>query len=206
MYDVFFKIIIVISSTLLFVGCSVSNQSFNYVKDEKHITFKLDKNSVSSYAVYDTKFQYKHNGCVRNAYTLESKSLDTKLMIEHIQLDPNCEWNGLERGFYSDLIENKTKSKSMELLQRIEINEFEFLTYKTAKNCLIYLISISPVGSVTFVVDKEGSIYKDLLLKLKPKYQFAEFKSQCSIDFKSSLMDESIFSTYYFEKIIELEP
>ena len=200
MNNAFFKTIVVLFFSFLFVGCSVTNQSFNYAKDEKHITFKLDKNSVSSYAVYDAKIQYKHNGCVRNAYTLESKSLDTKLMIEHIQLDPNCEWNGLERGFYSYLIEKKTKSKSMDLLQKIEINEFEFLTYKTAKNCLVYLISISPVDSVTFVVDKVGSVYKDLLLKLKPNYEFPEFKSQCSVDFKSSLMDESILSNYYFDE------
>ena len=187
--------------SIIFVGCFSAYTSFNYSKNDEIVKFKFSKETDSlDYKVQDSKYRNKFAGCVFNAFTVETKSMNSKLMIEHISINTDCTWLGLPRSIYTDFIRDEIKVKRVELIDRTKVNEYEFSIYKTDKNCIMYLITISQMYDTTFIVDNTGNFYNDLLLKVKPDHKIKDFSNYCRVDFNSSLMDNAGFGKTYFAK------
>lgn len=200
MYKFILHAIVFFAMMIFIGGCSTFYSSFNYYKDKGEVKFQTSKENVFIYKVENPKYNDKFSRCVMDAYTLETKILNSALIIEHISLYSDCSWNGLARSMYTYFIKKTIKSTSMELVDRIEINEYEFSIYKTDKNCILYLISIYGINDNTFIVDKNGDFYYSLLLNLNPNYKIEKFKNNCYIDFNKSLVDDTHLINGYFER------
>lgn len=191
-------ILLIVFISMFLTGCASIYSAFNYSKKDKVTQFQISKEIKYKYKVEDARYKIKPERCVDDAFTLEVKALKSDLMIEHIGLNFDCSWYGLPRSMYTGFIKDKINAQRMELIQRIEINEYEFSIFKTDKHCIIYLLSISQNKNTTFIVDKTGDFFNDLLLKLNPNHEVMKLKQTCSVDFNSSLMDTTGLQNNYF--------
>lgn len=198
MYKKIARISFVILIASLFTGCLGTYSSFKYSKKDETAQFYVSKEKAYEYKIEDVKYKDKLERCVMDAYTVQAQTLGSNLMIEHISLDTSCGWRGLPRSMFSGFVKSKIKSDTMELQDRTEVNEYEFSMFKTSNNCIVYLITISQMQDTTFIVDNTGNFYKDLLSKVKPDYKLKETESSCTVNYKSSLMDDTQLSNRYF--------
>lgn len=195
MYRIIMPSIILI--LLAFVGCASSYSTFNYSIKNKVVDIQISQDKVYQYKLQNVKYKNKIEKCVQDGYTLKSKFLDTELFIEHIALDVTCVWNGLAHGMYINFLEDEIKSARMKLIEQIDINKYEFSIYKTHKGCILYLIVIYNGSDTTFIVDKNGTFYNDLLLKLDPTIKSKNSEVKCTVNFSSSILDNNIFGNYF---------
>lgn len=182
---------------LFFVGCASNHPSFKYSSQDEVANIQISKDKVYQYKLQNVKFQNKLEMCVQDGYTIKTKFSDTELFIEHIALDVTCVWNGLAHGMYIDFLEDKIKSGRMKLIEQIDIQKYEFSVYKTDKDCILYLIVIYNGTDTTFIVDKNGTFYNDLLSKLDPTIKSKNSEAKCTVTFSSSLLDNNIFGNYF---------
>ena len=52
-----------------------------------------------------------------------------KLFVEHINLNSDCKWNGLARGYFISLFMDTIKAKSYKLVERLDFSNIEVNTY-----------------------------------------------------------------------------
>ena len=190
-------ILFIILMTLFSTGCSSSFSKFYYSQQDNTTRIQFGQDKIYEYKFDNIRYRNRLGHCVRDGYTIRSKFKDSDLFIENIDLEAQCSWNGLSKDLYIGFIEKETVRYRMKLLTNIESDNYEFSIYKTKNGCNLYLISIYRGIDMTFIVDKKGTFFYDLLSKTEPNIKLEKIDIKCSINFNSSLIDDNIVGNYF---------
>ena len=173
---------------------------FTYTSTIDELKFELPKNNTLTKKLNNPKYIITSDSCANESYLLKEK----RYFIEYISLDLDCSWNGLPSGYFEREFKEILKLKSMVALERIDIENYSFSTFKINDKYKLNTISIYTVFTNTFIVDFEGKLYEELLTKYKPSYTNT-FTSmpRFQADYKYSMVDFN-FLHHYFNREKEI--
>lgn len=175
---------------------SLSKMSIPIFLFDEHnvqLSFKLKNDNRYLYNLEPYEIKTRHDSYVIHAYTLKTSSI----YLEYINLDSFSSWNGLSRGFYEKLLTDRLKVK-LELVERIEIDNYEFSTYKVDEQFILHLIFIWEVNKDIFILDTKGKLYKELLSSLKDGYIYKfDDEEKGSVNFDISLVKENSIKQFF---------
>ena len=147
------------------------------------------------------------DSCVNDAYTLYSQDSEFgRIGIENINLHSSCSWLGLDQSIYEYFIKKELKLNSFYALERVKINNYEFVTYSINDEYVINMIYIYSVSQSTFILDYKGVLFNTLIKKLKPDFEnkYSHHPRYNSV-LNTSIVNENAFS-HYFKKEFEVMP
>lgn len=187
------KKILLLFTLLIFTGCS-SFSTFNYSKKKEEIKFKISKEQYLTKKLNNSKYIYTSDNCTNNSYLLKEK----RYFIEYISIDTNCNWNGLASGYFEREFKSELKLNSMEILERIDIKNYSFATFKINDKYSLNIISIYTSFTDTFIIDFDGELYNELLSTLNPSYIYKyEELPRYKDDYNYSLVQYNFFHNYF---------
>ena len=188
-------------SFLLFLsfltGCSSSNSVYNL--DYNSLTLGKNEQSIISIDFTNPILRRYSSGCRLNSYTLEDENKDYgKLFVEYIDLEQNCNWNGLPSSFFETSLKNELKLKSIKTVEEFDIKNYNFKTYKIDDNSYLSMIYIYGGSSEKFILDYEGKLYNKLLKSFNENYE-NRFLNEKRFQgkYNSSLVNKNIINNYY---------
>ena len=187
------KSLCLVCITLLFTACS-HVLPYEYFSKTNELKFKVsDKNYISK-KLNNPQYIFTSDRCTNESYLLKEK----RYFIEYISLDSNCNWNGLPDGYFEYAFKSELKLKSMKAIERIDIKNYSFSTFKINNKFILNTITMYTTHSNTFIIDFDGELYDELILKLNPKYE-NKFKSmpRFQVDYKYSLVKYNFFNSYF---------
>lgn len=114
-----------------------------------------------------------------------------KMFVEYINLNRECNWNGLQRGYFEYLFKSTLKLKDVEIVERIDYKNYEFTTYIIDKKYYLNLIYIYNVYEDYFIVDYTGNYAYDLMKKF-------------SINYKNDFIDKQRFYSNYSNSLVKM--
>lgn len=171
----------------------MSSPVFLFDEHNVQLSFKLKSDNRYLYNLEPYEIKTRHDPYVLHAYTLKTKTI----FLEFIHLDSFSSWNGLSRGFYEKLLRDRLKIK-LELLERIDIDNYEFSTYRVDDNFILHLIFIWEVNKDIFILDTKGQLYKEFLCSLNSGYVYKfEDDEKGSVNFDLSLVKENSLKQYF---------
>lgn len=145
------------------------------------------------------QIKYTTSYCTNSSYILNANSLQYgSIFTEDITLDINCNWNGFSRGYFMDLFENSFKFKSIKVIERIDVKNYEFTTYLIDEKYYLNLIYRFSSKNDRFILDYQGKLSNDLLEKYAKKYSkdYSKEKRFSKLYFRS-LVDLNIVNNYF---------
>ena len=171
----------------------ISRPIFSFDAHQSAISFVLPNDEFFSFTLENYDVKTRHDPYVFEAYTFNSKDI----FFEYIHLDSVCNWNGLGRSFFEDLLKKKI-NQNLVLKERYEIGHYEFSTYETESNGFLHLIFIWDVSKSIFLIDKKGILYKEFLSLLKSDYKYLyEDKKIYDLDIEVSLVKHNSLNQYF---------
>lgn len=179
-----FKNLLLLLCVLLFSGCSSMIYSYNHNNSE--IKFNIEKEEFLTKKLSNTEYIYTSDPCVIESYLLVNSSL----FIEHINLDSNCTWNGSSDSFFESLFKEKLKLKSLEALERVNIEKYTFSVLKINNTHRLHTITIWGATLDTFIIDYEGRLFKELSRHL-------------GVTYKNTFDDLPLFKTQYKQSLVQ---
>ncbi len=163
------KNFLLLFTILFFLGCQSEHKPlFTYKQDKQQLLFQIDQKMQFQLTARSFKYQLRHGQNVFKAFTLYDDI--NAIFIEHVQLSPNGGWNGQPRSVYRNFIKEKLRIKSMEVLDRQEMGNYEFTTYKINNKYVLYFVYIWESQRDTFIYDAKGLLYNKLIKKLNPSH------------------------------------
>ena len=134
--------IIYLSLFLLLGGCS-----------------SIENNSIDNIQIFkNNKKNFTYDSCTKFSYISQNEEEKYgKLFYEYINLDSNCSWNGMSRGFFDDLFKSTLKIKKIKNIERIEYKNYEFSTYIIDDKYYMNLIYSYSVYEDFFIIDYEST-------------------------------------------------
>ena len=188
-----YRLFLLCCISLFFTACS-NSMLYDYSSSKKELKFKIDEQNYIKTPLNNALFANTFDGCTNDSYTIN----ESRYFIEHISLHSNCRWNGLSGGFFEYQFKEKLKLKSMETLERIEINNYTFSTFNINNESVLNIIWLYGAYQDTFIIDYEGKLFNQLITALKPDYKNkyihqTRFKS----DYKQSLVNMNFIKSYF---------
>ncbi len=193
------KIISVLFTLTLvfFTGCSSSNSVYNL--DYNSLSLGKNKQSIISIDFTNPILKRYSSGCSLNSYTLVDTNKEYgNLFVEYIQLEQNCTWNGLPSSFLETSLKYELKLKSIETVEELDIQSYNFKTYKINDDSYLSLIYIYGGSEERFILDNEGKLYTKLLKSFKKDYENKFLnKKRFQGNYNSSLVNKNIINHYF---------
>ncbi len=164
--------------------------------ENNQLKFLIGADSFYLYDLGQYDMKTRHDPYAIEAYTLKNSDIH----LEFIKTDVSASWRGQPRSFYEGLLKEKLNLKSMELLERFEIDRYEFSTFKIDDSFIFHFIYVWENQKNTFIIDTQGKLYKELLLKLKNDYIYTfSGATKGNVNFDISLVKNNAFE-YYFKQ------
>jgi hypothetical protein len=158
------------------------------------LKFKINSEFFYRYELKDFETKTRHDSYVLEAYTLKSKNL----FIEYVQTDTDVVWRGLASSFFIELLKSKLHFKSMIVLENLEFNGYEFITYKIDDHFILNFIYIYEINKEVFILDINSKLYTSLLRNFQKDYQYTYSKNEDDIvDFNFSIVRENNMNNYF---------
>lgn len=180
-------------SFVFFTGCSFSG--FNtYTDNNENLIINKERIFISS-----AKKRINPNSCVDFSYTVnDENSIYGKIFLESIDLSQNCRWNGYPRGFLQSSMKKYLKPQSMELLEKIDVEGYEFTTFKVNDKFYVSLIYKYFGSDEKFFIDFDGILSETLLKKFKANY-VSKYKSlpRYKASYNASLVRDNFIESYF---------
>lgn len=167
----------------LIIGC---NSTKNLNLDNKLQLVLNEKNST-------------FDSCTNFSYIGKSTTKEFgQVFVEYINLNSNCKWNGLSRGFFTDLFKSTLKIDSFKLIERKEFKNYEFSTYLVDEKYFMNIIYIYTVYEDYFIIDYNG-IYSDRLIKEFDEAYINLYlnKPRFFTNYKNSLVRMNMLNSYF---------
>jgi len=139
------------------------------------------------------------DSCSRSSYIslIEDKKYG-KLFIEYINLDNDCKWNGLSRGYFVELFKSTIKVNSFELVERIDKDNIEINTYLIDKKYYVNIINKFTVFEDIFIVDYFGIYTDEEIKKFDKEYKNIYLnKPRFSFNYSKSLVNMNMINSYF---------
>lgn len=164
-----------------------------YKFENNQLHFKLKTDEYFDYDLENYEMKTRHDPYALEAYTIRTNNI----FLEYIRLDNNASWNGQPLSIYQGFLKEKLNIKDFELLEKEEINNYNFKTYKIDKSFILHIIYIYTSISDIIIIDTSGNLYKNLLSKLDEKYLYKFDKEEKgSVNFNISIVRENCFRNY----------
>lgn len=169
----FTKYILIISLALFFTACEPrpflyqvkNNQVLLYEPSGKSILQTLDLKASNPV--------YFNDSCTKFSHTIDLMDKNYgDLYIDSIVLTNQCKFTGQERGMFEYFLQFRSKLKTLKLLQREEINHYEFSKYLIDGQYMVNLIYIYEGDRATFILDYSGKLSNQLMKKLHMDKEF----------------------------------
>lgn len=180
-----FKFIIYLLVFIFFTGCSFSKYRTNEISEIGNIQENQIKNTFSNCSndTFIANINHKKYG---------------RLFIENIDLNFDCTWNGLERGYFEDLFEENLNLHNIEIIERIDYKNYEFTSYLIDDKYYLNLIYKFAALKDIFILDYEGKLSKELLQKYGQKFKI-DFSNNRRFDgvYNGSLVEKNIINIYF---------
>ncbi len=192
------NILILSSLLILFTSCSSSLYEHN---KKEFLSFNV-KGDTFKIPLTSSKKHYRMNKCTNNSYTMISQNeYYGKLFLEYISLRKSCTWSGLEKSFFTSLFKENKKVKTMKTLDNFEISNYNFSTYLINDKFYMNIIFIYGNKRTTLMLDYEGKLTKDLLVKLGSSYSNPYIKkTRFDSNYNESLVYKNIFRKYFYKE------
>jgi hypothetical protein len=187
------KSLLLVCTVLFFTACS-SSMPYNYSIKTNELQFKISDKNYFTKKLQNPQYISTSDSCTNQSYLLKEK----RYFIEYISLDTNCSWNGLASGYFEREFKSELKLKSMIAIERLDIKNYTFSTFKINDYYSLKTITIYSVFTDTFIIDFEGTLYNELLQKLKPTYK-KKYKEMPRFiaDYKYSMVKFNFFNSYF---------
>jgi len=187
------KSLYILLMTLFFAACS-SIVPYNYSTKKDELKFKISDNNYLTKKLNNPEYISTFDTCTNKSYLLKEK----RYFVEYISLENNCNWNGLASGYFEREFKSKLKLKSMKALERIDIKNYSFATFKIDDKYSLNTITMYIGFTDIFIIDFEGELYNELLVKLNPSYE-NKFESlpRFMADYDYSLVKFNLFNSYF---------
>jgi hypothetical protein len=191
------KNLLLIFTALLFTACS-SVMPYNFSKKTDELKFKISDENYLTQKLNNPKYILTFDSCTNKSYLLKEK----RYFIEYISLETNCNWNGLASGYFESEFKSKLKLKSMKGIERIDIKNYSFSTFKINDKYSLNTITMYIGFTDIFIIDYEGTLYNELLGKLKPTYK-NKFESlpRFEADYNYSMVKYNVFKSYFNREV-----
>ena len=189
-----FKNLFLLFIALFFSACSSYLTPYKYSSQTNELMFKVSDTDYFIKKLHNPKYIITSDTCTNKSYLLKEK----RYFIEYISLDSNCSWNGLASGYFEREFKSELKLKSMVALERIDIDNYSFSTFKINDTYILNMITMYGGFTDIFIVDFEGGLYNELLAKLKPTYK-KHFNSmpRFKADYNYSMVKFNFFNSYF---------
>ena len=178
--------IIYLSLFLLLGGCS-----------------SIENNSIDNIQIFkNNKKNFTYDSCTKFSYISQNEEEKYgKLFYEYINLDSNCSWNGMSRGFFDDLFKSTLKIKKIKKIkniERIEYKNYEFSTYIIDDKYYMNLIYSYSVYEDFFIIDYEGKLF-DEMIRLYDKNYINKYTNEprFNSNYSNSLVRMNILNGYF---------
>lgn len=170
----------------------ISRPIFSF--DNNQLIFKIDSDSFYTYSLDSFETKTRHDSYVYEAYTLKTDNI----YLEHINTDPDVDWNGAAQSYFFSLMKEKLNIKKAELLESYEFAHYEFGVYKMDDDYILNIIQIDEIDKNTFIIDLYGELYSNLLASLRRDYKYNYEKNKnLVLDLNFSLVKENAFYNYF---------
>ena len=178
--------IIYLSLFLLLGGCS-----------------SIENNSIDNIQIFkNNKKNFTYDSCTKFSYISQNEEEKYgKLFYEYINLDSNCSWNGMSRGFFDDLFKSTLKIKKIKKIkniERIEYKNYEFSTFIIDDKYYMNLIYSYSVYEDFFIIDYEGKLF-DEMIRLYDKNYINKYTNEprFNSNYSNSLVRMNILNGYF---------
>lgn len=171
----------------------INRPVFTLDEDNSLLMFKKSNESHFTYNLDSFNMKVRHDPYVLKAYTLNT----SELHIEHIQLDHMASWRGLSRSLYESFLKEQLNIE-LQTLERIEVDNYEFTTYRVNDSFILHLIFIWEANKETFILDTQGKLYKTLLTDLKDNYKYNySNEEKGAVNFDISIVKDNSLRQYF---------
>lgn len=162
--------------------------------EENELKFKIDSDNFYLFPISNIEIKTRYDPYVLDAYTMTSN----QVYVEYIHTDMDVSWNGQALSFFTSLLKYDLKINSMDLLEKKEFNNYEFLTYKIDDSYILNLIYIYEMNKEVFIIDLKSELYENLLRNFDKnyKYKFAR-NGELSLDLNTSIVKNNAIYGYF---------
>ena len=173
----------------------ISGSTFVFNADKNLLQFKkLDDEYIKFPLEEGFEIKSRHDSYVIDAYTLKSKNI----FIEYINLDQMASWRGLPRTIYEKFLKEKLKIRTLALLERKDIKNYEFSIFKVDDDFIIHFIYINEGSKDIFLIDTEGKLYTELLYNFFKKYKYTfDDEEKGEVNFDISIVKDNSVRQYF---------
>lgn len=155
------------------------------------------KNSLINNNYSDFKKQNTFDYCSKFSYILNIDDIKyRKMFVEYINLDFNCKWNGLARGFFVSLFKEELNAKSFELVQRFDFKNVEISTYIIDNYFYVDIIDEFGVFDDRLTIDYSG-IYTDDILRKNGMINNYKDYPRLDFNYNKSLVQLNFINSYF---------
>ena len=162
--------------------------------EENHLKFKIDIDTFYSFPISNIEMKTRYDSYILEAYTLKADNI----YMEYIHTQNDVSWNAQALSSFKDLLKDKIKAKSIDLLEKKEFGHYEFLVYKIDYNFILNLIYIYEINKEIFILDTNGQLYEDLLKNFDKTYVYKFDKNPIVFtDLNLSLVRSNATKNYF---------
>lgn len=162
--------------------------------EENHLKFKIDIDTFYSFPISNIEMKTRYDSYILEAYTLKADNI----YMEYIHTQNDVSWNAQALSSFKDLLKDKIKAKSIDLLEKKEFGHYEFLVYKIDYNFILNLIYIYEINKEIFILDTNGQLYEDLLKNFDKTYVYKFDKNAIIFkDLNLSLVRSNAIKNYF---------
>lgn len=191
------KSIFIIILALFFSACS--SQTFFFGVNNNELHFKVPNEKFYTLKLATPAIVVNNDSCSMYSYTLNDSLKEYgNIFIEDINLHSNCQFNTEALGAFMYEFKEQLHLKSLEKVEEITHQNYEFSTYKVNDTQYMNVIYIYSPFSMTFIVDYDGKLHNELLMQFDAKYTNG-FITQKRFDanYHYSLVKMNLFKHYF---------
>jgi hypothetical protein len=147
--------------------------------EENHLKFKIDIDTFYSFPISNIEMKTRYDSYILEAYTLKADNI----YMEYIHTQNDVSWNAQALSSFKDLLKDKIKAKSIDLLEKKEFGN---------------LIYIYEINKEIFILDTNGQLYEDLLKNFDKTYVYKFDKNAIIFkDLNLSLVRSNATKNYF---------
>ena len=182
---------------VFFTGCTSSNSVYSL--DYNSLNLGKNEQSIISVDFTNPILKRHSSGCSLSSYTLVDENKEYgNIFIEYIDLEQVCNWNGLPRSFFETSLRYELKLKSIQTVEELDIQNYNFKTFKINDDSYLSLIYIYGGNTERFILDNDGKLYTKVLKSFKKDYKNKLLnEKRFQGKYNSSLVDKNIINNYY---------
>lgn len=165
-----------------------------FTLEENNLKFKIDSDNFYLFPISNIETKTRYDPYVLDAFTLTANNI----YVEYIHTDSDVLWSGQALSFFTNLLKHDLKAKTMDLLEKREFKNYEFLTYKIDDSYILNFIYIYELSKEVFIIDLKSELYENLLKNFHKEYEYKyEKNNDISLKLNTSIVKNNAIYGYF---------